>query len=112
MAIMAVVNAPSMMPPSAPRLNWFAENMMHTARPVKMMGIIEARMSVRRLNSKTVPFLPMRNKGPSRSWRSASPVVFSFSVKLLPSALMKMSSIATSSAIQIATRPRTSEKTI
>ena len=32
---MPVVNAPSMMPPSAPRLNWLAENMTQTERPVR-----------------------------------------------------------------------------
>ena len=109
---MPVVNAPSMMPPSAPRLNWLAENMTQTERPVKMMGIIEARMSVRRLKSKVVPLRPMRNSGPTSSCFNASLVAESFSEKLLPSADRKISSVATSSAIRMASRPRITENRI
>ena len=108
----AVENAPSMMPPSEPRLNWLAENITQTDRPVKMIGIIEARMSVRRLKSNFVPLRPMRNSGPTSSCLSASPVAESFAAKLFPSADRKISSVATSSAIRMASRPRITENRI
>ena len=109
---MAVENAPSMMPPSEPRLNWLAENITQTDRPVKMIGIIEAKMSVRRLKSNFVPLRPMRNSGPTSSCLSAPPVAASFSAKLSPSAERKISSVATSSAIRMASRPRITENRI
>ena len=86
--------------------------MTQTDRPVKIMGIIEARMSVRRLKSKVVPLRPMRNSGPTSSCLSASPVAESFAAKLFPSADRKISSIATRIAIKMASRPRVTENKI
>ena len=42
-----VTNAPSRIPPSEPRLNWFAENITQVARPVKIIGIMLASTSVK-----------------------------------------------------------------
>ena len=104
-ATSAETKAPSMMPPSAPRLNWLAENMTQVARTVKMMGIMAASTSVRCLTL-TVPLL--RKAGPMSSCRRALPVWAILAPKVAPSAEMKMSTVATSRAMRIAAVPRTS----
>src|SRR5574344_1259803 len=104
MATMAETKAPSMMPPSAPRLNWLAENMTQVARPVNMMGIMDASTSLKFLTLNAPLFL---NSGPISSWRSASTVRLNLAATPSASAETKISSIATSSAMAIAAALRT-----
>ncbi|MPN05899.1 hypothetical protein SDC9_153153 [bioreactor metagenome] len=84
--------------------------MTQVARPVKIMGIIDARMSERFLTL-MLPFA--RNAGPIKSWRRAPPVSESFAETAAPkeapsgaSAEMKIKNVVTSRAMKMAAPPR------
>src|SRR5690606_24820965 len=88
---------PSMIAPSPPRLNWLAENMTHTARPEKMVGIMAAKIVRKLVVLKTLPVDLKLTTGPtSKYFRAVSG----------SSDEIKMKIMATANAKRMAASPR------